>query len=178
MKKLKRRRLKLQLHPSDHRYRIFGQRQSSQEQKPTSIHPASTHYLGLGCGERSLKRDIPPILTPDSKADLSKLSDGQLATDKRTGRYRSHDMQPLISNLQESSHKTKHLSPASVGSAIEPCLPERSDAQPRLPQTAQIKGNDNLNQISLQRGSFFKPPKTAVKWGRMSRDHKPPQTQS
>ncbi|XP_056913061.1 uncharacterized protein LOC130539016 [Takifugu flavidus] len=146
------------------------------------VHPSSFYPLpGVGLrGKKPKERspDIPPILTPDPNADLSKTSDVQLATDERTGRYSSYDMQSPISDLQESSHKTEQLSPASVSSAIEPRLPQRNEAQPPLPQTAPMKGNDNLNQISLQRQSFFKPPKTSTKWGGASRDHKPAQTKS
>lgn len=160
-----------------HNFRTKAVKPKAKEAK-AHVHPSSFYPLprvGMQ-GKESKERspDIPSNLTPDPKAELLKLSDGHLATDKRTGKYSSHDMQSPISDLQESSHKTKHLSPANMGSAIEPRLPQRSKAQPQLPRTAPMKGNENLNQSSLQRQSFFKPPKTATKWG----DHKPAQTKT
>ncbi|CAG12272.1 unnamed protein product [Tetraodon nigroviridis] len=139
------------------------------------IHPSIFHRLSRirsrGQEPKQRKADVP--LTPNQKVDLSKKkSDKQLTA----GTYGSHNLQQPISDLQESSDTSELMGPASEGSAVEQSLPERTDEQPRLPQTSPTGANEDPDQNSLQRESVLKPTQSAAKWDQASSDHKPAQT--
>lgn len=144
-----------------------------EEDVKASFHPSIFYRLSgvRSQGQEPKQRSPDTPLTPNPKVDLSNKSDKQFAT----GTYSSHNLQQPISGLQESSHTSKLLGPASEGSTVEQSLPERTDKQPQLPQTSPAGAREDPDQSSLQRESVFKPTQSAAKWGQDS-DHKPAQT--